>query len=181
MLRALSGILLIALGSPVLAQVYKAVDKYGNVVFSDKPSANAEEVYVAPVQTYSMPAAKVSGSAKLAAPGAPAAKPASATPKALVRYRISIASPAHDSTVRQNEGNLAVGVKVQPYLRDSAKVQFLLDGKPVAKPARSTSIVIPFVDRGMHTIGARVVNASGETRARAQLVTVHMKRFFVQR
>ena len=37
MLRALSGILLIALGSPVLAQVYKAVDKYGNVVFSDKP------------------------------------------------------------------------------------------------------------------------------------------------
>ena len=44
-----------ALAQPLKAQVYKTVDKHGNVVFSDKPSSGSKKVNVGPVQTYSAP------------------------------------------------------------------------------------------------------------------------------
>jgi hypothetical protein len=168
-MRCLSAIVLLALCIGANAQVYKIVDKNGNVIFSDKPAPGAKEIYVPPVQTYSVPKPKV------ATPAAAASKKPANAP---VSYKIAISSPADDETVRQNEGDLAISVRIEPDLREPDKIEFLMDGKAIGKPSSETSTVVKLVPRGTHTIGARIIGGRGAVRATAAPITVHMKRFF---
>ena len=160
------------------AQVYRSVDKNGNVIFSDKPAPNSKRIYVPPVQTITAP--KPAASKKDAAtPGAGVAPEAKVKQPKVVRYKLSIASPQHDQTIRQNDGMLAVSVSVQPPLQQGDLIQFSLNGQPAGKPSASPSTTLPFVDRGSHSIGAKIVSSTGATKATAKTVTVHLKRFFV--
>ena len=175
----LTGLLVLSLlTTMVQAEVYRSVDKDGNVIFSDTPSPNSKRIRVAPVQTYSAP--KPAQKVEKPATGAGAA-PADAEkkPKKVVRYKLSIVSPKNDETVRQNAGNLNVTVSVKPGLQKGDLIQFSLNGKPFGKPTATTSTTMPFVDRGTHSIGAKIVTAGGRTKATASPVTVHLKRFFI--
>lgn len=183
-----------ALAQPLKAQVYKTVDKHGNVVFSDKPSSGSKKVNVGPVQTYNAPkpatpesktgtsastgtATADTGTART--PPQPGAAPAPEKPKIPKRYKLAITSPKHDSVVRQNAGNLSVSARIKPPLHASDRVQFLMNGQPVGTPGASLSTTIPFVDRGTHSIGAKVLGSGGQVKGRAQAVTVHLKRFSI--
>ena len=171
---------LICCSLSVSAQVYRSVDKNGNVIFTDKPSPDSKKVHVAPVQTYTLPTK----------PKKPDVTPSATTPadapagdatvtKPPKRYKIAFVSPENDAVVRQNAGSLTVNVSIKPDLFKTDKIQFSLNGEAVGEPASGTSAVIPFVDRGTHTIGAKVLSAAGTVKGRASSVTVHMKRIFV--
>ena len=172
----------LVLASAAHAQVYKTVDKHGNIIFSDKQSSGAKAVTVGPVQTYSAPTKPAPPGATGAKagfgdtnPAKPGGKPKK--PNIPKRYQVVITSPAHDVVVRQNAGNLTVQLSVKPKLHATDRIQFLLNRKPVGSASSTTSTVIPFVDRGTHTIGAKVLGARGQSKGRASSVTVHMKRF----
>ena len=165
----------------VQAEVYRAVDKNGNITYSDTPSANSKRTYVQPVQTISAP--KPAASKKdapqpetLATPGTRGAE--IKKPK-VVRYKLRIVSPEDGQTVRQNAGTVSVDVSVKPALQQGDLLQFSLNGAPAGDASASTSTTLTFVDRGTHSIGAKVVTASGNTKATAKPVTMHLKRFFI--
>jgi hypothetical protein len=162
----------------VHAKVYRTVDKDGNITYSDTPSANSKRINVPPVQTISAPKPAATKH-DVAKPSVPANSGPAAKKSKVVRYRLSIVSPEDGQTVRQNEGMVSVAVSIKPPLQQGDLIQFSLNGKPAGDPSAASSATLSFVDRGAHLIGAKVVTASGTTKATAKPVTLHLKRFFI--
>jgi hypothetical protein len=152
------------------AQVYKRVDEKGNVTYSDEPGAGAEPVTLPEIQFYTPP--------KLPASQAKTADEAEKKSGEMPSYKVSIASPAQEATVIQNDGTVVVSARVEPALRPTEKVAFFMDGVRVAEPGASTSITLSLVDRGSHVVKASIVDATGATLAESGAVTFFLKRFF---
>ena len=53
--------MLVVLASPAGAEVYRNVDAYGNVTFSDEPSDGSEAIEVKPVTTVTLPKPMTTG------------------------------------------------------------------------------------------------------------------------
>jgi hypothetical protein len=166
-MRTVLLVALLALVTSAAAQVYRSVDKYGNVTFSDQPGPNSEKVYVPPVQTYTP--RKLPGASGDATDAADEADPPS-------DYNVAIVEPLHEASLRDNDGNISVTVRVLPPLRDKHKLVLSLDGVPMNAPGSATSFVLPLVDRGTHKLVAEVVDVEGQSIKRSKPVTFHLKR-----
>lgn len=166
-------------GPASAAQIYKTVDKDGNVVFTDvPPSDKSGEVQLEEYNSYQpVTPAKTTRSAS---PSADAAETEDTTTPATVYELISIASPGYDEAVRQNAGMVTVAVNTTPQLDTAAghQLQVLLDGVVKAKGS-STSLMLENVDRGTHEVTAQITNAEGEVLAQSAPTTFHLLRYSV--
>ncbi|MEM7405863.1 MAG: DUF4124 domain-containing protein [Pseudomonadota bacterium] len=172
MWKLMVAVLCASLLSGAYAQVYKTRDKYGNIIYSDKPSSGSKEIYVPPAPEPAPAPSKAGSSSK--AKEEKLLEP----PDPPVRYTIRITAPKPDSVMRQNAGNVAVAVQIKPRLQGKDKVQFLLDGGAAGQPSKGLRTELKNIDRGTHSIGARIVGSKGQTKATAKPVTVHLQRFF---
>lgn len=159
--------LVLMLLSPTLtsAAVYKWVDPDGTVHFSDTPHEGAQELHVAPPQTYT--------------PGrVPPITPREEAPPAPVEYtRFELVSPTDDATLRDNTGAITLKFALEPALKVARghKLIVLLDGQ--AQPAaKSGSITLQNVDRGTHTLQGQVVDSGGKILMSSKSITVHLFR-----
>lgn len=158
---------LIFMTSAASADIYRSVDENGNVVFSDTPSEGAEKIEVKEAQTVDSPSTQ---------PFRYDPPPAEQPP----RYQsLAITSPQDDQSVRANAGNVSVSMSVTPGLRGGDRLVLLMDGKQVASGS-STSVSMDNVDRGSHTLQARVIDRNGKTLASSDPVTFHLLRHSVQ-
>jgi hypothetical protein len=158
-----------ATDAPAASKIYKTVDKDGNVVFTDVPQGDTgQTVDVQPANTF--PAAARPESSAESADASPGEVPS--------YYAIAISSPTEDLAVRDNAGNLTVSVKMDPVLDTSRghRLQLLMDGSPHASGSH-TSFDLENVDRGTHSLAARVVDADGEVLITSEPVTFHMLRY----
>ncbi len=167
--RIITALLLLSLSTMALAAVYKHVQPDGSVIYSDRPPVeNATEIKLPKVHTM---------------PATPVAPPSEATPapkKAAVNYgEVRITQPQPDATIRENTGQVRVSVMLTTALKidDGHRLTFALDGRLIGKPQTEGGITLENVDRGTHSVEARVVDASGQTLARSQAVTFHVQRF----
>jgi hypothetical protein len=151
------------LAHPVLAQVYKSVDKDGRVIYSDQPSPGAEAVPLG--HTNRVPTVET------AAPPAPDQPTSSGPPYT----RIAIVEPAEGATITNPGGNFSVQFVLEPALRDGDTVQLLVDGQP-AGTVSGTGIQLVGVLRGEHTLELVVVDPRGRFAARAELVHITLIR-----
>jgi hypothetical protein len=132
--------------------VYRSVDENGNIIFSDKPSDGAEKIHVEDAQTISPPSAG----------------PFKYTPTKKEQPQgytdIAITSPANDTATRNNEGNVTVSVTLNPGLNSGKGDQLALymDGAQVSI-GYLPQFELKNVDRGLHTLKASVIDASGKT------------------
>ena len=151
--------------SNTTAGVYKRVNPDGSVEFTDKPEEIGEKpIEVSPPSSYSPPP-----------PPRPAA-PAAATKKADVSYEsVSISSPAHDATIRDNEGNISVSVSVKPGLQTGHSFILMMDGKEAGKGPQN-SFQLKNVDRGSHNFSVQVIDGTGKIMVQSKSVTVHLHR-----
>ncbi len=143
----------------VHAEIYKTVDANGNVVFTDiapvdrSGAAAPSEVTVEPMNTYE-------------APAAPAAQEADededATPSASYYTQLNVVSPTPDESVRDNAGSVEVQVALTPVLRGGHRLLLVFDGEDTEIEAVSGVFALTNVDRGTHTVGAKVVNRRGD-------------------
>jgi hypothetical protein len=148
------------------ADVYRSVDENGNVVYSDHPSKGAEKIEIKDAQTIHLPSA---GPFKYQPP------PKEAPP----RYStVAISHPGNDESIRQNSGDITVQVAVNPGLKPGDVISLLMDGKEVAS-GPATSVTLKNVDRGSHTLQARVVGSDGSTWLSSESVTFHLLRHTV--
>jgi len=128
--------------------VYKSVDEKGNIIFTDKPSHNAEEIKLKKLQTIKNPN-----------PAKHTPKPKQ--PKQEVLYKTFLVSnPADGAGLRSNNGNVSISLTLQPPLRPNHSIIITLDGKEVSN-GPSSNISLQNIERGTHSISASVIDGSG--------------------
>ncbi|MBI2379682.1 MAG: DUF4124 domain-containing protein [Gammaproteobacteria bacterium] len=165
-------LLLFALLLPLTAPaktVYKYYDADGNVVFTDQPVPGAEKFTISEPQ--------VVGSPERAArpmPVLPAMPDADAGAVDLVPYsQFKIRAPTPDQVFRDVK-DVLVSLSIMPRLQKGHKVQVYLDGKPVGSPKPSPQFALPGVERGSHTVEARILNEQGRMVVSSGAVSFHM-------
>jgi hypothetical protein len=161
--RAAACAVMLLLAHPVLAQVYKSVDKDGRVIFSDQPSPGAEQVPLG--QTNRIPTVDT------AAPPAPEEPTSSGPPYT----RIAIVEPVDGATITNPGGNFVVQFVLEPALRDGDTLQLLVDGQPTGTIS-DASIQLEGMLRGEHTLELVVFDARGRFAARAEPVHITLIR-----
>jgi len=162
--------LLCLLTSPPLgAGIYKTIDEEGNVYYSDRPTPGAEKVELPPPTVYTPP--------KLPAAGSPAASKQTDSKPAYESLRIL--SPKPDEAIRSNNGDLIVEWAVDPPLkrRQGHRLMLILDGQEV--PATGGRHQFKNLDRGTHTLSARILDRRGRVLAEAEPVTFHLLRISI--
>ncbi len=147
------------------AQVYKWTDENGKVHYSDQPKTAADK----PIE---LPESMI-----YKAPPKPRInldKPKKREPyKAYQTFKIT--SPQNDGTVRSAPGNVTISMQISPALRSNHSVVVMIGGKQVAK-GKAASLTAKNVDRGTHSVSAKIVDDSGKTVASAAGITFHLKR-----
>ena len=154
------------------AGLYKGLDAEGNVVYSDKPFDNAEEMTAPPITIVDAPKIKPK----------PVTEEKVAEETETKYTRFSITSPKNDQTI-WNESQLMVTTKITPAL-DTAQghtTWLIMDGKALVKKSQSTSLLIGRADRGAHTIQAQIRDKNGKIIKRTKSITVHIKNTVVPR
>lgn len=160
--------MLLLLALPVSAGIYKSVDEDGNVVFSDQPSAGAEEIEKKEIMT--VPATVPDIDFSRGENEKSAKEPYES---------IAITSPANDSAIRDNAGNISVNVTTKPALGNGHQIVIYMDGTEVARDP-VTSFDFQNVDRGTHTLAAAVVNNDGKELKRSDEISFSVLRHSVQ-
>lgn len=150
-MRLVISILLLSfMGFALADTVYKTVDEDGNIIFTDKPSENSEEIKLKELQTIKNP-----NPAKYA----PGSKPHE--DKGPVYQTFLITSPSNGSALRSNSGNVTISVTLEPPLRAGHLIIVTIDGQEVSNGPAS-SISLQNQERGTHNISAKVVDGHGK-------------------
>jgi len=78
-------------------------------------------------------------------------------------YIVKITEPSDQQTFRNDAESIAVNVFVTPSLQKNDKVVILIDGQPNGDPTETTQFSLPTLERGSHTLQARVISSNGNT------------------
>lgn len=160
------------------AEIYRTVDKDGNVVFTDVPTSDrSESVELQKTSEYT-PVAQPSTNRT----GATAERRRSLDDDEYeeeevdVTYSsLTITSPEHDAFFRNNAGNVRVAIQAVPALADAHQFELLLDGQRVQRSERN-AITIPNVDRGTHILAVRIIGEAGDVLMESDPSTFHLGR-----
>ncbi len=137
----------------IFGEVYKTVDEDGNIIFTDRPSTNSEEIKLKELKTTET------------------VKPSSTSSSSTSRgkktedfsyKKLSVSNPADGSSIRSNSGNVSISVNSVPSLRSGHRILITMDGKELSK-GTSKSVSLTNVDRGTHTITVSIVDSSSNT------------------
>jgi hypothetical protein len=169
--------ILIAVNTATAQQtIWKWTDDKGKVHYSDHPEGpDAVEVNVLEsTQTYS------AAEAQTQIPTNSAAQKRTQTAGSYQSF--SILQPAAEETFQNPESPISVQLKIEPGLFPGDRVQLFLDGTAVnGEGSGSTSFSLPNVERGAHSVQARIVGRNGITRITSNTVTFHVRQTSVIR
>jgi hypothetical protein len=140
-----------------IAAVYKSVDANGNVVYSDSPTKNAKEISLPPISI--VPSLSPVDVARASSIPDPNPKPT------VTQYQLSFVSPLPDQVIRKPEP-VSVNVNSVPALANGDVMTILLNGVVVAN-GNSATVSTEGLDRGSHSLSARVVNSAGQVVSQA--------------
>jgi len=147
---------------PVAAeQVYKTTDAAGNVIYSDKPSPEAEIIQIQAIQTV---------------PGDTAPPFEYKAPAPSTDYtKLEIVSPENDTAFRPEDENdgVTVTAHLEPQIRGQDSYVLFLDAKEYGS-AKSPSFVLKGLERGSHQVSFKVRDPDGKDMISSDLVTFHI-------
>ncbi|HCF7765361.1 TPA: DUF4124 domain-containing protein [Vibrio cholerae] len=103
----------------------------------------------------------------------------SRTPETLEPLKISLVSPKHDDTVRNNSGTLFIRSELNRKLSIGEQLQLMMDGSPYGAPTTQSVWELKNVDRGTHTFTIQAIE-SGKIIASSSIITVHLHRATVK-
>ncbi len=157
----ITAIVLLASGATA-EEVYRTVDENGNVIYTDKPSENAEKIEVYDIQTIESDAPEFVYTPP-------------ETDKPLPYTQLSITSPENNSVFQDNTGSVAVTVVLEPGLQRGHTLVLMLDGNSVAEGAAG-QISLSDVERGIHTLVAVIKDNEGKEVMSSSPVTFTLQR-----
>jgi len=171
-------LLCVVFTSSAFAEMYKWVDKDGNISYSDQPPFKGAQKLDAPAIT-TVPATDIPE--KQPAVSAEASKSKN---KDTTSYSyLKIISPENDATIRNNEGNFSVSITLKPALdtKHGHYLSVFMDGKVVQDKIYASSVSLNNIDRGTHNISVAVKNKKGKILRKSKAITVHLHRQSIQR
>jgi len=174
LIALLAALLCALLTAPAGAEIYRYLDADGNVVFSDEPPPKGTQV-----QSVDLPQVNTMPAVPLHTPQMPAGDGSSGADGQSIYSSLRIAAPGDDATLRDNTGDIAVRLALEPPLAAGHQLLILLDGVEASRGTQ-TSATLGNVDRGTHSLQAVVVGAGDGELIRSQTVRVHLMRAFVQ-
>jgi len=152
-----------------IAEMYKWVDKEGKISYSDQPPVkDAKELE--PPSLNATPAVTIPKKAKVFEE--------QLDEKATKYTSFKITSPVNDATIRSNEGSVNIAYSTKPALniKEGHYYSIYLDGKIAQEKLTGSSVTLPYVDRGTHTISAAIKNSKGQTLRKSKTITIHLHR-----
>ncbi|MCK5002759.1 MAG: DUF4124 domain-containing protein [Gammaproteobacteria bacterium] len=163
--------LVLLLGSLSLqAEIYRWTDEEGTVHFSDTEHPDAELIPTPTPNAIQMPKFE-------------AKQPIVEEEKeeASSYNSFTIVSPADDSTITDNTGNLSVSLSIEPVLniKSGHYIRLSVDNQIMVSKTYSLNSQISSINRGSHTLKAEVLNSSGQL-LMSHSSRFHMKRFSIQ-
>lgn len=168
-MRWIASLLIIVTASASAAdQVYKIVHPDGTVEYSEEPAPGAEEIQVPSLPTYEPRVPATSGMATSAGRAGQSDQPQQGA-----EYRVAITRPSPDETLYFDATGVPVSASVNPSLQAGQAVVFVLDGVVRARISGTTTTLD--VERGTHTLVARVETEDGQVLAASDPVTFHMR------
>ncbi|HFB66885.1 MAG TPA: DUF4124 domain-containing protein [Aeromonadales bacterium] len=154
--------------------IYQWQDENGNTVISDKPHPGAVAIPVPRAQNISTSPTHVRQNFTLDTEDGTKTDDNSSPPD------LTIISPANDSWLDNNLGNVTIQVAVTPSLLPGQVLQILLDGE-VKNSANSSSITLKNLSRGEHSVVAQVIMKSSKKILRSKQITFYVRRPIVKR
>jgi hypothetical protein len=154
------------------AEIYMWLDENGNKVYSDNPDEKkqAQPVELTPLTILGFPEQDKS-------PDTTATRPLNPFDQMIDYKSIVISSPQNDATVRDNSGTVEVQILTEPALAKGYTVEIWLDNVSTGAPKANTSFVLTNVDRGTHTLSAKLYDPQGKPLLTSPAITFHMHRF----
>ena len=147
--------------------VWKWKDEKGVTHYSDQPGPGAVRVELSS-QTFSSDEARTDIQVDTS--------PRSRAEPAQSYNALQITSPQSNQTMFASEGPVNVQVNVDPGLQPGHSIQILLDGVNISgEGSTSLSATVPQVERGTHSLQAKVVDSSGETVVSSTTVMFHVQ------
>ena len=164
-------LVLILFCTSVAAGVYRWQDENGNIHYSDRPIVGAEELSISGIKSGRVDTDLASDDAGTAAQASPL------TEQPTDGYvEFILVEPEQNKTVRNDAGDIPVGVLVQPALREGHEILIVLDGISLEKRVISPQFTLSGLSRGTHTLQARITDAGGETIASTEVVNFHVRK-----
>ncbi len=96
-------------------------------------------------------------------------------PKPIPNYKIEIVSPKPEETFQSSTQSITMTVTVTPKLESEDKVIALVDGNLVGESIHSTTIDLPWLARGSHTLQAKIIQPKGRG-AETETITIFQQR-----
>lgn len=169
-------IVLLAGSGFATAGVYRWVDENGQIHFSDKAKAGAEQIKLKETSVYTPPAEIDPDAADQTKPDAGAAD-ANINPDTVLEYEvISVVSPENNQVVRSTEGTVDISVELRPGLQPGHKIRVYLNGTQAAQDLETTQITLQNMDRGTHSLEVAVIDDKNNELKRSGAVSFHMLR-----
>ena len=135
------------------AEIYKTYDKNGNVVFTDTPSAAAEQVQEKPIMTMPALSRDVIDKKQKDKPA-----PASTEPTA---YKVAVDRPKANDMLHKTEASFNAVVSLTPPLWKEHHLHVTLDGKSQGIDNFAPTIDPVVLERGQHRLEIKAVDAKG--------------------
>ncbi len=93
-----------------------------------------------------------------------------------VSYTVEIESPQDQQTFPSATQSIPVTLSITPTLQANDLVTLYVDGQASGDPVNSTSITLPALERGSHTLQAKVTHSSGEDAGESDTITIYQQR-----
>ena len=164
-------ILLMLLAQVVVADVYKTVDKDGNIKYTDKPATEkAEKLELREINT-------VPGAEPL-----PQSSPVNSydSQPAALNYQIAIMSPRSDVTIPVGQRDLAIAISLNPGLQQGHLLVYFMNGE-LLEETTMNNIIVKDVPRGTHTLVVEAIDANGQSLGTSPPVIVNVIRPVVKK
>lgn len=141
------------------AEVYKTVDKDGNVKYTDSPPNDQAQTLELPEINTVPPEEARQGYSE------------PQTQDQSVTYDVEILSPRNEVLIPPGERDLAVAIALSPGLQADHLITYYIDDQLVEETT-SSSIVIQNPPRGGRTLRVEVIDQSGEVLGESEPLTI---------
>ena len=166
---------LLVSATPLMAQVYKIVDKDGNVTYTDQaPADGSPPIELRPISVIEAPIYATAPAATQEDSVSADGKEMSLTYLRKNYQDFAIVSPQQEESVWRPEGPIPVAWNTQYALQDGMQVTLFLDGKKHSSTTQQM-VAMTGLERGEHVLTAELRDVKNRVIAKAEPVT-----FFVR-
>jgi len=148
-------------------KIYRHQNPDGSVTYSDHPAPGSKEISLPPEPIVSKPSKEV-----VVEPIKLGGKP-KLVPEKKTYKKFTISDPA-DGYTFHNQRKIRITLSIDPKLQEGDMLQLVLDNKDHGSPTTDQQIYLNQVERGSHTVQARIIDNKGHVIKESKKITIYV-------